>query len=303
MLVDGTNIAMRAIHATSKGRAPLSAVVGKETVPTAALLVFLNMLSKYTRHAKPTHLVVCWDSPFSSAFRRRIDPSYKVSRKSKVPGAPDAIDQIKHILELFGIAQAQAHAVEADDLIAGYWHLHRRRDDVLILSGDKDFLQLVGRDGDGSTVQIRPGSNPEWWSAEVVERSMGCSPEYLPFVMALAGDSSDDVPGLRGVGTKTAVKMMHESGWDFDALMDRGHPKIGGEDERERVRNNLRLVRLREYLPEDDPMPAMLPAPLFSPTYNNPRLMELLVSLQIESLMEPVRSGVFFGMPRRTGSV
>src|SRR5690606_6422668 len=139
-----------------------------------------------------------------------------------------AANLASEFLTLAGIHHLKMEGVEADDLVAAYWRQARAMgpERVVILSGDKDFLQLVER-GVPETVQIRPGVSPEVWTMAEVVAKFGCIPSDLPKVMALSGDKSDGVPGLRGVGTKTAVKMLAANDWDL-AKVVANEPKANG---------------------------------------------------------------------------
>lgn len=273
LLVDGNNALVRSIKAME--RANLSAA----GLPTAALHTFVRMMSRYVREVQPDRMVVCWDGG-RSTMRTEVYEGYKEARATSEYAAPLAVLDIapddpkasfhlaKEFLSLANIHHIEMPGVEADDLIAAYWRVRRPDDRVVILSGDRDFLQLC----DGWTEQIRPGTGEDdRWTSNRVRTKYECKPEDLPKVMALMGDPGDGVPGLPGFGPKTAVKLLKEHGWDLDAFLDSGHKKLP-LGARADVERNLRLVNLREAYPgspEVDLPPAFEPTDVGSILHND----------------------------------
>lgn len=239
LIVDGTNLLVRSQHAMM-GQT-LSVEVDGIEVNTGPVHAFINMLAKYVRQVDPTHMVVCWDGGRSS-FRTALYPEYKGDRSER--GEEDGImfTLAKEFLSLAGIHHVTMDGVEADDLVAGYWRRHRLQD-VTILSGDKDFLQLVDEYPGFKTVQIRPGVEPEVWDHSVVKEKMGCPPWAVPAVMALTGDKGDGVPGVRGIGQKTAVKLLEAYDWNLEKLIASEEKKVDGQADI--IRLSHRLVDLR----------------------------------------------------------
>jgi 5'-3' exonuclease len=203
LLVDGDNLLVRAIKAIEGGSGMSAA--GFDTGP---MMIFVNTLSRYVRDVKPTRLAVCWDS--TCHWRRALWPQYKAQR----PGGernPDAYRLTKTFLSLAGIHHIARPGWEADDLIAAYWRLHRFDAEKWILSSDKDLLQLV----DAMTKQIRVSSADtptDVWDVARVQEKYGVPPRHLSAAMALIGDTADGIPGVRGIGPKTAVKLIDTSG-------------------------------------------------------------------------------------------
>jgi len=254
LLVDGNNLLVRAIKATE--RADMS--VGD--VNTAPLVVFINTLTKHVREEQPGRLVIAWDSRYGSDYRLALDSEYKANRAQ--PSAEyterkdDAFSLAKTFLSLSNIFMATGVGVEADDIIAAYWRPNRWANKVIILSSDKDFMQLV-TDG---TEQIRlsaGGAPTDRWDEERIFTELGYLPHDIPKIMALTGDKGDNVPGIPGIGPKTAVKILQEAQWQLDEVE---HPKVDGRlDE---VRRNYALVDLREAHARVE----VAPAPGFNPT-------------------------------------
>jgi 5'-3' exonuclease len=255
LVVDGNNLVMRSVKA-AENRLDLSV----DDIPTGPLHLCINMLSRFVRTVKPDRMVVCWDGG-RSTYRTALYPAYKGERREHDPDAPEmfAYAQVKEFLSLSGIHHVQMDGVEADDLVAHYWRIKENHERVVILSGDKDFLQLL----DGWTEQIRPGNNDDVpWTANRVRTEMGCKPEHVPLVMALTGDQGDGVPGVPGFGTKTAVKFLAKYDWDLERLLSSPEQKIAGWELQ--IRTALALVDLRDPLPYN--AIGLPQAPPFRPT-------------------------------------
>jgi 5'-3' exonuclease len=243
-------------------------VDGFNTGPT---YTFINILAKYVRQERPDRLVLCWDGG-RSHFRRQLFAGYKSERHTKDENAVEEehsiFDLTKEFLSLAGIHHVMLPGVEADDLVAYYWRTRDPQGAFVILSGDKDFLQLL----DDGTEQIRPGVRPERWSAIDVLATMNCWPHDLPKAMALSGDASDGVPGVVGFGIKTAVRTLAIYGWNLNSLVvaaQMGDRKpaclkhVAADPEV--VWRNFALINLREVHSSDDD-PQLPSPPPFVPT-------------------------------------
>lgn len=280
LIIDANNLAMRAIKA-AEGRMHLAVEIDGREVNTGPLLLFVNLVSKYVRQEQPDRVVACWDGG-RSAHRVAIFEHYKGARneageeKDLTPFA-----MMKDFLTLSGIHHVEMPNVEADDLVASYWHRKGNDDRLTIVSGDKDFLQLL----DGWTEQIRPGAptpEAERWTCNRVRTEMGCKPEHIPLVMSLTGDAGDGVPGIVGFGTKTACKFLAKYDWDLEALLAADEPKLAFQSAA--VRRNLALVDLRTPIPgiEVTEPPRFEPTEPGSVLYES--LLEWLSLLHMESV-------------------
>lgn len=249
ILVDGHNLLMRSIHA-AQGRGMRS----ESGIDTGALTVFVGMLSAYVRSWQPESVVVCWDH--GSYRRRELFPDYKAARRA-APEDEDARDThfglTKRFLALAEVQQVAIPGHEADDLIAAY--CHQAEGIKIIVSGDKDLFQLLGP----RVVQIRPmsGGGYDLWTEEKVVREYGCEPSQLPLLMALAGDPTDGIPGVRGIGPKKALIALQKADWELDKVT-----ALQDSAKRVAAHTSLALVDLTnpEYHPEVPP-----PRP-FTPT-------------------------------------
>lgn len=233
MLVDGNNVLIRAAKAVQYSG------MEADGVATGALHVFASMLSRHVRAERPTHLVVCWDGG-RSAFRTAAHPGYKAARRDRGTEDEQApFGLAKRFLTLAGVQHVERDGWEADDLIAAYWRIIPYSGEIVILSSDKDLLQLVGSD----TRQVRVSARPpdDVWDSDRVRAHYGCDPQRLPLVMALTGDPGDGVPGVRGIGPKRAVKRLSEANWVWDGLL-----ATLTEEEAAAARLARRLVDLRD---------------------------------------------------------
>ena len=204
-LIDGSGFIFRAYH----GIRPLNSPDG---TPVNAVFGFSNMLFKLLQDLdiseKPSHLAVIFDTK-RQTFRNDIYPEYKAHRP---PAPEDLVPQfaiIREAVKAFGLPSIELDGFEADDLIATYADQARAKGwKVTIVSSDKDLMQLV--DDDNITmfdamknVRVRP--------AQVMEK-LGVGPEMVVELQALAGDSADNVPGVPGIGVKTAALLLNEYG-------------------------------------------------------------------------------------------
>ncbi|MGD9827792.1 MAG: DNA polymerase I [Hyphomicrobiaceae bacterium] len=251
-LVDGSGYIFRAFHALPPLTRP------SDGLPVGAVHGFCQMLWKLLRESKeterPTHIAVIFDAGRES-FRNAIYPAYKANR----PPAPEELvpqfPLIRDAVAAFNVACVEKDGFEADDLIATYAREARARGaDVTIVSSDKDLMQLVGP-GIGMLDTMK---NRKIGPDEVIEK-FGVPPEKVVDVQALAGDSTDNVPGVPGIGIKTAAELIKEFG-DLDTLLSRaGEIKQPKRRERlvtyaDQARTSRELVRLKEDTPLDLPI-------------------------------------------------
>lgn len=273
MLIDANNLLMRASFAAD--RVSLSA----DGVPTAALMIFINLLSRHIREEAPTHVAMCWDGG-RSAFRTQMYPAYKAQRHDRTEGGDSGLfAQAKQFVSLAGIPYVECADWEADDLIAAYWQDVRRdhpQAEVVILSGDKDMLQLV----DAKTTQVRPVSKPptDRWDVARTELYFGVPVEHLAKAMALIGDPIDNVPGVHGLGLKKAARILLESRYDLDVAMAQR-----GEQDQQWAAISFALIDLRGQ--DYGSRGLFLTPPLpFRPTTAEGPLTDFLVRYRLEQI-------------------
>ena len=211
-LIDGSGFIFRAYHAIR----PLNRPDG---TPVNAVSGFCNMLFKLLRDLddakRPSHLAVIFDAG-RKTFRNDIYPEYKAHRP---PAPDDLIPQFKIIreaVEAFNLPSIQLEGYEADDIIATYAkRAEAQGDRVTIVSSDKDLMQLVS-----DKIDMFDSMKNRFIGAEEVAEKFGLGPDKVIEIQALAGDSSDNVPGVPGIGVKTAALLLEEYG-DLDTLLER----------------------------------------------------------------------------------
>ena len=241
-LVDGSGYIFRAYHALP----PLTRADG---TPVNAVYGYCTMLLKLMEDAEADSMAVIFDAG-RKTFRNDIYPDYKANRDEPPEDLVPQFDLIRQATRAFGRPCIEQQGYEADDLIATYARLARERGiDVTIVSSDKDLMQLV-RPG---VAMLDPMKNRRIGEAEVRER-FGVGPDKVVEVQALAGDSSDNVPGVPGIGVKTAALLVGEYG-DLEAVLahaeDIKQPKRRQNliEHAELARISRELVRLRDDVP------------------------------------------------------
>ncbi len=251
-LVDGHAQFHRAYHAI---RTPMSSPLTGE--PTNLVFGFSNMLAKVLREQRPEHLVVAIDaSGDRGTFRSRIDPEYKANREAPPEDFGPQVDRCLELLKALGIPVVAVEGVEADDAIASLVARWRREDpdiEIRILSRDKDLAQIT----DERTRLFDPQADA-FVDTEKLFGRPGLEPRQVPDVLALMGDTVDNVPGVPGVGPKTAAELVIRYG-SLDELLAHADELKGkrGEairDAAELVRRSRRLVELKSDLEIDLPL-------------------------------------------------
>ncbi len=247
-LIDGSGYLFRAYHALP----PLTRK--SDGLPTGAVSGYCNMLWKLLEDMKgpdePTHLAVIFDAS-EKTFRNQIYPQYKANRPEPPEDLIPQFPLVRDATRAFNVACVELLGFEADDLIATYARIAREaKARVTIVSSDKDLMQLVE---DGVVTLLDTMKNKRLGSAEVMEK-FGVPPSKVVEVQALAGDSTDNVPGVRGIGVKTAAELINQYG-DLETLLKRAgeikQPKRRETliENTENARISLKLVTLDQNAP------------------------------------------------------
>ncbi|GJL90369.1 DNA polymerase I [Hyphococcus sp.] len=258
-LVDGSGYLFRAYFAMARSREGLTRQ--SDGLPVGAVLGFSNMLNKLLTDMQdehdPTHLAVIFDHA-GKTFRNDIYAEYKGNR----PDAPeDLIPQfplVREATRAFNVPCIETEGFEADDIIATYARkAEAEGGEAVIISSDKDLMQLVS----DRVSMFDPIKNKKIGRDEVIEK-FGLGPEHVVDIQSLAGDSSDNVPGVPGIGIKTAAQLIEEYG-DLDSLLARAS-EIKQNKRRENLiefaeqaRISKRLVELRTDVPLEDEIEAL----------------------------------------------
>ncbi|MEK7692031.1 MAG: 5'-3' exonuclease H3TH domain-containing protein, partial [Bdellovibrionota bacterium] len=201
-LVDISSFIFRAFYAIR----PLHTPSGE---PVNAVFGVASMLARLVDEADPTHLVVAYDSKEPS-FRKEVYPEYKANRSAPPEELIPQFDRIEQLVARMQIAGFRKSGVEADDLIAtitAQWLQRSPDNQVVIVTGDKDLFQLVDE-----RVKVWDTMNGKHYSPKEVEEKLGVPPALVRDYLGLMGDSSDNIPGVAGIGPKTAVELLKAHG-------------------------------------------------------------------------------------------
>jgi len=248
-LVDGSSFVFRAYFQSIRQDPKYN--YRSDKLPVGAVRLFATKVLQFLRDGaagiKPTHLAIIFDKSENS-FRRELYPAYKAHRPDPPPDLVPQFPLMRATVTAFGLTPIEQDRYEADDLIASYaTQAQAKGADVLIISADKDLMQLVGpgvamfdpASGDREERRIGP--------AEVVDY-FGLGADKVVDIQALAGDSTDNVPGAPGIGVKTAAQLIGEYG-DLDTLLARAG-EIKQPKRRETLTDpeNVKLIRLSKQL-------------------------------------------------------
>ncbi len=261
-VIDGHALCYRAYFAFIRN--PL---VNSKGQNTSAIFGFTRMLLKLIADQKPDYLVVAFDPPKKS-FRFGLYPEYKATRQKMPDDLRSQIVEIKHMLSTLGIKVIEQADFEADDILGTLASKYASGSlEVVLVTGDKDAYQLVGK---GVTIYANKKGITEFelYDAKEIKEKLGLDPDQVIDYMALVGDTSDNIPGVFGVGEKTALKLIAEyKTLDnlFKHLDDvKGKLRETLEKNREMAYLSKDLVTIRTNLPVEfslqDALPPRLPS-------------------------------------------
>lgn len=215
LLVDGHSLAFRAYHAFTKSRD--GGLRTSTNIPTSVCFGFLNTLLEVLRQERPQYAAVAFDLG-EPTFRHQADKNYKAGRAETPEDFFPDLQNLQQLLTTLGLPLFTAPGYEADDIIGTFAHRAKEQGyRVKILSGDRDLFQLVDTEEQITVIYMsksfggRFTKQQEFTPAEVQEK-LGVTPAQVVDFKALCGDSSDNIPGVKGIGEKTAVKLLAEYG-------------------------------------------------------------------------------------------
>jgi len=235
-LIDATAFCYRAFYALQN----LATSFGQ---PTNAIYGFLNILNKILKEKKPQFLAVCFDVS-RDTFRLKKFAEYKIQRPPMPEGLSSQIPIIKEIISAYGIAMFEKEGFEADDIIATLAKEAKERGiATTIVSSDKDILQLV--DEDIAVFSPYKDEGIIYDEGKVLER-FGVKPQRIPDIIALMGDDADNIPGVPGIGEKTAVNLIKEFG-SLEELLN-NIDKIKPEKLKIAIKENIDKIELNQEL-------------------------------------------------------
>jgi len=232
-LIDGSSYIYRAYYA-------IRHLSNSKGLATNAVFGFVNMLLKVVREQQPDHLAVIFDAP-GPTFRKELYPEYKSNRAKMPDDLVPQVPLIKEVVRAFNMPAIEKEGFEADDIIATLAKRFAGKGlEVTVVTGDKDLLQIVSE-----RIRLLDTMKAKVSGLDEVAERFGGEPAKVIEVQALAGDTSDNVPGVPGVGEKTAVKLIQEYGSveNLLASVDQLKGKL-----QERLREYGELARLSRQL-------------------------------------------------------
>ncbi len=190
----------------------------EEGYPTAAVHGYSSFLVSFLLQHNPSQMAACFDESLGSCFRNEIYPDYKSSRALPDEDLAFQLNACREVTELLGIASFSSDVYEADDLLGTLMH-HAKREseshnhcaDISILTRDKDLGQLILREQDYLWDYVNPTKQERLGRTEI-QQKFGVWPEQLVDYLALVGDAVDDIPGVAGIGAKTAQALLQWGG-------------------------------------------------------------------------------------------
>jgi DNA polymerase-1 len=210
-LIDGSSYIYRAFYAINR-------LTNAQGMPTNAVFGFLQMIKKIIEQENPEYLAVVFDAK-GPTFRHDLYEEYKAHRPSMPEDLVVQIPYIKEVSRDYGLPILEKQGFEADDIIATLAkEAEAKGFEVVIVSGDKDLMQMIS-----SRICMWDTLKNQIFNMETMRERFGTSPSQWVDIIGLAGDSSDNVPGVPGIGEKTAVKLIQAHG-SLDKLLEESTP-------------------------------------------------------------------------------
>lgn len=286
LLIDGSYYAYRSFFAILE----LSNSHGE---PTNAIYGFAKAVRKMVKDLQPDFAAVCWDEGLPLR-RTQLQPDYKAHRKEMPDKLIPQIPLIRKLVPLLGLASVGIPQTEADDLIASYaCEACKQNYQVVIATNDKDIFSLVdGKIKVYSTAKAdltEPSQNFALIGSEQIQKKWGVTPANILDVLALSGDSSDNIAGIPGVGLKTATGLIQTAGaleGIYANLAQVKSEKLRAKllEGKDRVFQNREMVRL------DTDLPLPVPVNELKITPKYPELIDVLERYEFRSLLTEIRA-------------
>ncbi len=240
LLIDGMALLFRAFYATAMSGYYM---INSKGVPTNAIHGFVRHLFMAINHSQPSHIVCCWDMG-SKTFRNELYPEYKANRGEPPLELIPQFDLVKEVVASLNIPNVGIVGYEADDCIGSLAHKFRKQAEVLILTGDQDILQLA--DERVSILLLKKGyGNYQLWDETMLMEEMGITPKQFIDLKALMGDSSDNYPGVKGIGEKTALQLLKKY-HSIEGIIDNLTSLTASQ--RTKITNDLEMLHLSRKL-------------------------------------------------------
>ena len=279
LAIDGNSILNRSFYG-------VRGLSNSKGMPTNAIFGFLNMLDKMMAETQPDMVAVAFDRS-EPTFRHQQFDGYKANRHGMPEDLAVQLPIAKQLMDALGYHVLECPGFEADDIMGTFARLCREQKvDCVISSGDRDNLQLAG---DGVTVRLATNKEAIFYDAEKVKEQYGVTPAELVEVKALMGDSSDNIPGVKGIGEKTALSLIskyHTIDSIFEHIPEldattRVKNLLGGDTARQMAEMSRELGKIVDNAPIDEDLNAYLVQP-----QNKEELYRILSELELKKFIE-----------------
>lgn len=240
LIVDGMALLFRSFYATAMSG---YFMVNSKGVPTNAIYGFVKHLFAALKEYDPSHVVCCWDMG-STTFRTDMFPEYKANRGEAPVELIPQFDLVKEVVDSLDIPNVGLVGYEADDCIGTLAKQYQSQSEVLILTGDQDMLQLL--DENIKVILLKKGySNYEVFEEATFFDQKGITPSQMVDLKALMGDSSDNYPGVKGIGEKTALTLLKKYS-SIEGILDNLASLTKAQ--RTKIENDLDMLHLSRKL-------------------------------------------------------
>lgn len=275
LLVDGMALLFRGFFATSiRG----NFMKNENGVPTNGVYQFVRYLLDAVNTFQPTHVICCWDMG-SKTFRTSMYEDYKGNRSEPPEELIPQFDLVKEVVAAFDMPNIGIENFEADDCIGTLAKQFSNEHQVLILTGDQDILQLV-EPGISVAIMRKGQGNYEVFNEENFLEKKGLAPRQIIDLKGLMGDTSDNYPGVKGIGEKTALKLLQENE-SIDQLLENIDQLPKGVQTK--IRSNLDMLHLSRSLAEIRcDVPVTVPLEQATWNYNRENVVKRLEELQVK---------------------
>ncbi|MDT3983079.1 5'-3' exonuclease, partial [Staphylococcus ureilyticus] len=240
LLIDGMALLFRHFYATSLHKQFMRNSSG---IPTNGVQGFVRHVFTAINEIQPSHVAVCWDMG-KSTFRNEMFDGYKQNRPAPPEELIPQFDYVKEISNQFGFVNIGVQNYEADDVIGTLAHQYSQQNQIFVITGDKDILQCIN-----PNVEIwltKKGFNLyNRYTLDRFQNEYGLNPLQLIDVKAFMGDSADGYPGVKGIGEKTAIKLIQNHG-SVEAVIDALNELTPGQ--RHKIEDNLYNLKLSKSL-------------------------------------------------------
>ncbi|UOE54142.1 5'-3' exonuclease [Bacillus sp. CMF12] len=277
LLVDGMALLFRAYFATAMSG---QFMINSKGMPTNGVYGFVKHFLTAVSSFNPTHVAVCWDMG-SKTFRTEMFDAYKANRPEAPIELVPQFDLVKEVVEAFDVPNIGLEGYEADDCIGTIARKASEEAEVLILTGDQDILQLL--DDNISVILLQKGyGNYLVHTTETFYEEKGITPKQMIDLKAFMGDTSDNYPGVKGIGEKTALKLLQQFE-HIEGVLENLEQLTKGQ--RTKIEQDLEMLHLSRQLAEIKcDVPVECPLDLAQFTMNREKVIEKFTEIEFRGL-------------------